>query len=138
VLVGFTPPVGSTFLILSNRSASPISGTFSGKAQNAKFAADGWLFQISYTGGSGNDVVLTRVAAPAASNFVASASSGQMQLSGQGFANAAYVLEAATNLNTPILWQPIQTNVANGSGLVSFTDPDLPLNAQRFYRIASP
>lgn len=42
------------------------------------------------------------------------------------------------HLSPPIPWQPIQTNVANGSGLVQFTDGDLPLNAQRFYRIASP
>lgn len=138
VLVGFAPPAGSTFTIVSNRSSSPVSGTFNGKGQNATFAAAGWLFQISYTGGSGNDVVLTRVVAPAASNFVASASSGQLQLAAQGFANAAYVLEAATNLNDPILWQPIQTNMANGTGLVQFTDPDLPVNTQRFYRIASP
>ena len=135
---GFTPAVGSAFMIISNRSASPVNGTFAGKAQGAKFAAGGMLFQISYTGGNGNDVVLTRVAAPGVSNVVASAVGNQMQLLAQGITDLSYVLEAAPHLNAPIPWQPIKTNSANGVGVVQFVDSELPLHTQRFYRIASP
>lgn len=138
VLPGFTPPVGSTFIIISNRSAAAVSGTFSGKAQGTKFAAGGMLFLVSYTGGNGNDVVLTRVAAPGVSNFAASAVGGPMQLQAQGIADLSYVLEAAPHLNAPIPWQPIKTNSANGVGVVQFIDSELPLHAQRFYRVASP
>lgn len=138
VLPGFSPPLGSTFIIITNRSASPVSGTFSGKLQDAAFAAGGWVFQINYMGGNGNDVVLTRVEAPAVSNLVASATGGQVHLQAQGFAGAAYVLKAAPHLNSPIPWQTIQTNLANGFGLVQFADADMPLYAQRFYRVTSP
>lgn len=61
---GYTPGVGDTFLILSNDNTDAISGTFAGLAQNAFFPADGWFFQITYTGGDGNDIVLTSVPEP--------------------------------------------------------------------------
>jgi autotransporter-associated beta strand protein len=53
---------GSTFRILENSgSTAAISGTFAGLPQNAEFYEDGQWWRISYTGGSGNDVVLTRI-----------------------------------------------------------------------------
>ena len=61
LLNGFDPALGTQFLILDNRCASAINGTFTGLAQDAVFFADGQAFQISYTGGTGNDVVLTAV-----------------------------------------------------------------------------
>lgn len=62
VLVGgFTPSVGQTFEIINNQGNNPVTGTFSGLAQNAVFAAGSSRMQISYTGGDGNDVVLTAV-----------------------------------------------------------------------------
>ena len=36
-----------------------MTGTFAGLAQNATFSAGGGTYQFSYTGGDGNDVVLT-------------------------------------------------------------------------------
>jgi hypothetical protein len=36
-------------------------GTFTGLPQNAEFYEDGQWWRISYTGGTGNDVVLTRI-----------------------------------------------------------------------------
>jgi len=56
--------VGSTFRIIDNSaSAAPVSGTFAGLPQDSEFYEDGQWWKISYTGGTGNDVVLTRVAA---------------------------------------------------------------------------
>ncbi|HEV3079466.1 MAG TPA: autotransporter-associated beta strand repeat-containing protein, partial [Gemmataceae bacterium] len=54
-------PPGTTLLILSNDGADPISGTFSGLPEGARFLVNGQRFSISYVGGDGNDIVLTRV-----------------------------------------------------------------------------
>jgi autotransporter-associated beta strand protein len=52
---------GSTFRILDNSSTNAVSGTFAGLPQNTAFYEDGQWWRISYTGGTGNDVVLTRI-----------------------------------------------------------------------------
>lgn len=55
---GLTP--GTSFTLIQKTSPGAISGTFSGLPQNATFAqAPNYIWQISYTGGDGNDVVLT-------------------------------------------------------------------------------
>jgi fibronectin-binding autotransporter adhesin len=54
-------PVGATFNILNNDGSDPIVGTFANFGQGAQFMLGGQLFQISYTGGDGNDIVLTRL-----------------------------------------------------------------------------
>ena len=60
--VGFEPPVGSSFEILTNTGAAPISGTFAGLDEGAVFTQSGYLFQITYQGGTGSDsVVVTRL-----------------------------------------------------------------------------
>jgi hypothetical protein len=59
VSLGFTPTIGSTFTIINNDAADAVSGTFTGLPEGAMFMANGSQFQISYVGGSGNDVVLT-------------------------------------------------------------------------------
>ena len=53
----FSASTGATFNILV--TSSGVTGTFSGLAQRATFAADGQVFTISYQGSSGNNVVLT-------------------------------------------------------------------------------
>jgi hypothetical protein len=61
--LGFEPPVGSRFEILTNAGPAPINGTFNGLAEGAVFSQGGYQFQITYEGGTGgNSVVLTRLA----------------------------------------------------------------------------
>lgn len=55
---GFAPTAGQQFLIVDKVSSGSIAGAFSNLAEGEKFIADGFEFQISYTG-FGNDVVLT-------------------------------------------------------------------------------
>src|SRR5262249_38297528 len=50
---------GQSFKLIDNQSALAVSGTFTGLPQGAQFAAGNFFFQISYTGGDGNDVVIT-------------------------------------------------------------------------------
>ena len=63
LLSGFHPSVGDSFTILANDGSDEIGGTFAGLAQGATFLTGGDRFQISYTGGDGNDIVLTAIAA---------------------------------------------------------------------------
>src|SRR4029077_2836907 len=62
VTVGTTLSVGQTFTILSKVAGGPIGGTFAQGSPGV--GSDGTVFSVSYTGGDGNDVVLTVVAAP--------------------------------------------------------------------------
>jgi hypothetical protein len=63
LVLGFEPPVGSTYEILTNTGLGGITGTFVGLHEGATFSQGGFVFQITYQGGTGGDsVVLTRLA----------------------------------------------------------------------------
>ncbi|MEO5694757.1 MAG: autotransporter-associated beta strand repeat-containing protein [Usitatibacter sp.] len=62
---GYVPPAGDTFTIITNDGADPVNGTFAGLAEGAPITFNGRQMRISYVGGTGNDVVLTVLAAPA-------------------------------------------------------------------------
>jgi autotransporter-associated beta strand protein len=64
VNVSFAASPGDTFRILDNQQLGPISGTFTGLPEGATVTAGGQDFQISYVGGDGNDVTLTREPVP--------------------------------------------------------------------------
>ena len=62
----YVPVVGDTFTIIANDGVDPVVGTFAGLAQGATVNFNGRPLTISYTGGTGNDVVLAALApAPA-------------------------------------------------------------------------
>jgi T5SS/PEP-CTERM-associated repeat protein len=61
-----------------------------------------------------------------------------VQLTGQGDANTMYVIEAASNLNFPIFWQRLGSNLTDGTGFLQFTDTNAPQFQNRFYRALSP
>jgi autotransporter-associated beta strand protein len=58
---GFTPAVGTSFTLLNNDGTDAVVGTFNGLPEGTTLTAGGMTFQISYVGGTGNDVVLTRI-----------------------------------------------------------------------------
>ena len=65
VTVGTTLSVGQTFTILTKNNGGAITGTFAGIPQGGTVVgSNGTVFSVSYTGGDGNDIVLTAVAAP--------------------------------------------------------------------------
>jgi uncharacterized repeat protein (TIGR02543 family) len=70
---------------------------------------------------------------PAITNMSMAANKTSFTLTGQGAANAAYVLVATTNL--PPVWVPLLTNTADGNGVFSFTDLQVTNYPQRFYRV---
>lgn len=53
--------LGDTITLLDNDGSDAVVGTFAGLAEGAAILVGGKLFSISYVGGTGNDVVLTRV-----------------------------------------------------------------------------
>lgn len=59
----FIPAIGDAFTILANDGTDPIVGTFNGLPEGAVFTSNGKPYQITYAGGTGNDVVLTRIPA---------------------------------------------------------------------------
>lgn len=75
--VGFNAANNDQFTIINNTGSAAVSGTFAGLPQGATVVVSDESFQISYTGGDGNDVVLTHLqttstsltAAPTSSTF---------------------------------------------------------------------
>jgi autotransporter-associated beta strand protein len=61
VSLGAPSNVGDRFTILANDGTDAIVGTFNGLPEKAILTVGGVAFQISYVGGTGNDVVLTHV-----------------------------------------------------------------------------
>jgi autotransporter-associated beta strand protein len=62
--LNYASSVGDSFTIINNDGTDAVLNTFMGLPQNATLYIGGELFQISYTGGTGNDVVLTRLVTP--------------------------------------------------------------------------
>lgn len=140
LIPGFTPPPGTRFVILLNDGTDPISGTFAGLPQDATVTVSNVTFQISYTGGTGNDVELTVVPVGFPSDFtgIAPWTNSLLRLTATGTPATAYTLIATTNLNPPVVWSPVLTNLADGGGLLEFVLPDRTNHPMRFYRLRSP
>ena len=84
VTVGTTLSVGQTFLILNKAAGGAITGTFAGIPQGGTVTgSNGSVFQVSYTGLTGNDIVLTVVqtAVPEPSTWIG----GALAIVGFGF-----------------------------------------------------
>jgi autotransporter-associated beta strand protein len=95
---GFTPTGNESFMIIDNTGTSAVNGTFTGLPQGATVTISGQPYSISYTGGDGNDVVLTSQV-PSQTSIVPSASS---IVSGQAITLSATVTsEAPTDTNIP-------------------------------------
>lgn len=58
--LGFSPSGNQSFTILNNTGVLPVSGTFAGLPEGGNLTIGVDKFLISYAGGDGNDVVLTR------------------------------------------------------------------------------
>jgi hypothetical protein len=69
VLLGYAPNYMDSFVIINNDLADPVNGIFAGLPEGnsiaRSFGGETYLFQISYRGGTGNDVVLMAVPEPA-------------------------------------------------------------------------
>jgi PEP-CTERM motif len=64
LLSAFQPSAGDVFTIIDNLSSNSINGTFTGLQEGAYFVSGGQLWNITYQGGTGNDVMLMAVPEP--------------------------------------------------------------------------
>jgi autotransporter-associated beta strand protein len=55
---------GTTFVVIDNTSTSPITGVFGNLLDNSTFTNNGNTYQVSYEGGTGNDLTLTVIPEP--------------------------------------------------------------------------
>ncbi len=58
---GSVLPQGTVLTVIDNTSANPISGTFSNLSDGATITVGSNTYQVSYSGGDGNDLRLTVV-----------------------------------------------------------------------------
>jgi hypothetical protein len=119
------------------------SVTLTATARGATNQFTGWSGDA---GGTTNLLSLTLNSSKAVTaNFVAALPRLQasvlvgtgVQLNLTGFPGQSYVLQAATNLTLPILWQSLLTNLADNNGNWQFTDTNLN-KTQKFYRVTVP
>jgi autotransporter-associated beta strand protein len=59
VNLGYMPAVGDTFVIINNDGTDAVAGTFASLPDGASLTASNATLRINYSGGTGNDVVLT-------------------------------------------------------------------------------
>jgi autotransporter-associated beta strand protein len=64
VILNFSPAVGTAFTLIKNNGTSPVQGFFAGLPEGTVFQINGQRFRITYAGGTGRDVVLTRFEQP--------------------------------------------------------------------------
>jgi hypothetical protein len=64
--LSLTRPPGAAYscVLVDNRAAGPVSGTFAGLPEGTIFGPPHGRFRITYVGGDGNDIWLTRVEVP--------------------------------------------------------------------------
>lgn len=135
----FKPASGRNFVIIDNDGNDPVIGTFAGLPEGAVFGGDGLPFRISYTGGTGNDVVITRVAAPASTlSAITALGDGQVRVEGLGIGGVIYPIQAASNLNPVIFWTNVGNGTGDASGRFQFIDTSASNRPMRFFRAVSP
>lgn len=64
----YKPKAGETYTIIKNDGSDAVTGTFAGLPEGTTFKVSGYVFQITYKGGTGNDVVLTVKSVPTTPN----------------------------------------------------------------------
>ncbi len=134
VSLGYASSTNDQFIIVNNDGNDAVAGAFTGLPQGKKLYIGQQLFQISYTGGSGNDVVLSRQTTPPPPALMI-----------QGIPPAAVRLLWATN-DPPFSLQTLTnlpaTNWSAASPLpVVIGTNNVVTNAaagQQFYRLSSP
>lgn len=86
----FTSATGNAFTLINKLSTGPVSGTFNGLAEGATFVVQGRNYQITYVGGTGNDVVMTDIGVAPPDLTITKSHTGNFT---QGQTGAQYTIE---------------------------------------------
>ncbi len=133
-IVGYNAAPGSIFVIMRVMQSGPVNGTFAGLPEGASVTMSGQPFTISYTGGDGNDVTLTRTGSPAMFTGGAEFSGAGFTFRGMGDPEARYTVEASETLDAA-RWEVVDTFRASETGEFRWTDTSAGGYRQRFYRL---
>lgn len=145
VTLAANPYIGTSYTLIDNDGADPITGTFLGLPEGATFPLNSQTFAISYVGGTGNDVVMSLVDGgaplPVISTFTVTPVPGSMpaqfsiHLDGTGQPDTDHRIQTSTDL---IFWENIDgTLTSDAQGHFSTQFDDLSAT-KRFYRLAAP
>lgn len=133
--LNYPSAVSDQFTIINNDGVDAVIGTFNNLPQGAKLYIGRERFQVSYTGGSGNDVVLTRLVTPPPPRLSLERVSTNLVRLLWPTNDPPFNLQVSSNL-TAATWTPaapaavvigtnnVVTNTASGS--------------QQFYRLSNP
>jgi autotransporter-associated beta strand protein len=119
---GYVPVVGDQITIIHNQSGSSVTGTFSGLLEGRTVTVSGHPFQITYKGGTGDDVVLTALGLPTTTTVSAQTQSSTYGASLSFTATVSAV--AGPSLSGPVAFY--DGNPASGGTLLQ----TIPLNGQ--------
>ena len=140
-LSGPVPAAGKVFVLIENDGADAVTSTFAGLPQGAVFSQLGLRWQITYTGGTGNDVAITLIELlpPEITAFLVQPGTGSqagqdvIDIDGTGIAGITYDLESSTDLVT---WTVRQARTANSStGALDFSIANPPSVRRSYVRI---
>ena len=123
-------PVGSSFIIITNTGTAAVSGAFAGLPQGFAFYSSGYWWRINYSGGSGNEVVLTIIPPPAPALTAIWTNPPAISLVVTGEAGHYVDIYASSNL-THWTWL---TGSFNPGGVLYFSDLEVTNQPARFYR----
>jgi hypothetical protein len=119
----YTGNAGTVFTIIDNQGSISISGTFNGLSEGSVISANGRAYQISYVGGTGNDVTLSVLNAPTVTLF--NPTSGKIGTSvvitGSDFINVSQVSFNGTAQTTYTVDSPTQITTTVPSGATTGT-----------------
>jgi uncharacterized repeat protein (TIGR01451 family) len=114
----FDTAVGTQFTLISG--ATSLSGTFAGLPEGAIFTASGRRFSITYKGGAGHDVIITRLAAAAVDLTITDTPSATTFSPGQA---VTYTLVATNRGPSDAPNVSVTTDLPAGLGFQSVTAP---------------
>ncbi len=105
---------GTSFTLIDNTDSGAVSGTFLNLAEGATLVAGANTFQISYLGGTGNDVVLTVLTAPVITSATSAGGTAESSFSYTIAASGSPTSFNATNL-------PAGLSIDTTTGVISGT-----------------
>ncbi|ESQ87280.1 hypothetical protein ABAC460_19855 [Asticcacaulis sp. AC460] len=122
--VGFTATIGDSFVLIANDGTDAITGTLASLAEGTLLSEGGRTFQLSYIGGTGNDLTATVV------NPAPAFTSGATADFAENDSGTVYQAAASTVTGSPIVWTLSGTDAAlfeidDETGVVTFlASPD--------------
>ncbi|QIE60058.1 HYR domain-containing protein [Rasiella rasia] len=126
---GYSPTTNDTFLIADVPGATPVNGTFENLPEGAVFIEGGFDYQISYVGGSGNDIELTVLGATPTETEVNLDASGLLTITDVNGGTSNDALVVTTNAGNLRIFDPNLKITGTGAGVVQVNDNtvDVPL-----------